>query len=85
MSIRLEGPLTVDTVPELWARLAGDPNAPSSSHSAPFIDASAVTEIDSAGLAFLTALARVRRARLMCVPEKARALARTYGVQALLP
>lgn len=81
---RLHGPLTFDSVPDLWQaglRLI-------TRHSAITLDLQGLTRTDSAGLAVMVEWMRVARqhsARLQFrnVPAQLRALARTAGLERL--
>lgn len=81
LELKLTGTLDATTVPELWAAHSTQ----SACKDGCVIDMGGVAQIDSAGLAFVTALARtLGGARLINVPAKARVLARAYDVEALL-
>ncbi|MFN3630386.1 MAG: lipid asymmetry maintenance protein MlaB [Casimicrobiaceae bacterium] len=81
MELKLTGALNAATVPALWATYSSQ----GACKKGCIIDLSGVSQIDSAGLAFLTALSRaVGGARFVNVPAKARILARAYDVEALL-
>lgn len=81
LELKLTGALDVTTVPALWAAYSSQ----NACTDGCVIDLREVDRIDSAGLAFVTALSRtLGRARLINVPAKARVLARAYDVEALL-
>ena len=77
--MQLSGALTFGNARASWADFA--PNAA----GAASIDVSGVTEIDSAGLALISALKRKAGAecRVVGVPPKFATLAAAYGVEAL--
>lgn len=77
--MQLTGALTFANVPTLWEGLAAD------ARGAERIDVSAVTEVDSAGLALISALKRRAgpQCRVVGMTSKLAALARAYDVEAL--
>ena len=77
--MQLSGALTFANVPTVWASMVAD--APGNER----IDVSAVTEVDSAGLALITALKRKAgsQCRLVGLTAKLATLASAYDIEAL--
>jgi ABC-type transporter Mla MlaB component len=81
VDLKFSGALDATTVPALWAAHSSQ----GACKDGCVIDLAHVERIDSAGLAFVTALSRtLGGAQLINVPAKARVLARAYDVEALL-
>ncbi|MCS6997669.1 MAG: STAS domain-containing protein [Casimicrobiaceae bacterium] len=81
VELKFSGALDAATVPAHWAAHA----RAAAAADGWVIDLSGVDRIDSAGLAFLTALSRtLGGAQFVNVPAKARVLARAYDVEPLL-
>lgn len=75
----LQGALTVKTVPELWEQRAELFKEQS-------VSLAAVTEVDSAGIAFLAQWAKAQpqmKLKLSAVPENALRLIKTFKLQPL--
>ncbi|MDR3086786.1 MAG: STAS domain-containing protein [Azoarcus sp.] len=83
--VKLEGVLMLDTVTACFAQPL--PEGDSGSDGRLIIDLSGVTRVDSSALALLLAWLRQAsiRIELRAMPESLLALARLYGVDALLP
>lgn len=77
--MRIEGELTFANVHEVWGAFAPDAEGKA------MIDVSAVTQVDSAGLALISALKRRAGAqcRVVGLTSKLATLASAYDVQAL--
>ncbi|MEO7255084.1 MAG: STAS domain-containing protein [Casimicrobium sp.] len=77
--MQLSGPLTFANVPALWTAFAVD------AVGAERIDVSAVSEVDSAGLALISALKRIAgpQCRVVGLTAKLATLASAYDVEAL--
>ncbi len=77
--MQLSGPLTFANVPTVWGTFVVD------AVGAERIDVSAVTEVDSAGLALITALKRKAgpQCRVVGLTAKLATLASAYDVEAL--